>query len=335
MNETSVKPDPSTWVEATRNKARVLTSQIASMKEYVKDMGWEDSVFEKMSAQAYIQLEELYSEEMPLSHALDTSDLIFRLEGPAIAVGNPRASVIATQFTKVRTQVTNVVKAISGFDTKHTFKPEDIDLGVAAVVRGSLILGFTAVNPSVEDETQQIKLLKKEDDPIFRATRQAIREIGIITKYVGEDDFKEKVEHDIPDSKIRDAAIIAVEEFSPSPQSGVNSVSIGAKDISIDKLKPLTSENRKFLRRIIRRPVTNKNKQTFVGIVREIDLDAHRLELRQIKDYPNISLRIAFDKEKTKQAAKWLDRKLEVEGNVELSSEGEPHLMMLDTAKIK
>ena len=335
MSTTPTEVIASTWVEATRNKARLLTSQIASMKEYVKDMGWDDEVFNKLSAHAHSQLEELYSEELPLSHALDTSDLIFRLEGPAITDGNPRASMIANQFIKVRTQVNNVVKAISGIATSHRVNVEDIDLGVAAVVRGSLILGFTAINPSIEGEHAQTNLLKKEDDPLYRATKRAIREIGIITQYIGDDNFKEMVERNIPNAKVRDAAMIAVEEFSPTPQSGLDAVSIGAKDVSIKKLKTLTAENRKYLRKITQRPVTVKNKQRYIGVVREIDLDAHRCELRQIKGYADVSLRIAFEEEKTKEVEKWLNKKLEAYGDVEMSSEGVPHLMMLESGKLK
>lgn len=320
-----------TWVQSTRNKAKILTDQIASTRQYIAALGGSDENFHDVSAQLFQHLEKLYSEELPLSNAFDKSDIIFRLEGPGITEESPRASIIANQLTKVRTQVTKIVKAISGVTSNHAVRAEEIDLGVAAMARGSLILGFTAIPPSEIDEGKGKKAtILGRNDPVFMATKRAIREIGVVTKHVGEKEFRDRIAKEIPDPKVRDAAIIAVQEFSPTSQSGISSVSIGGREVS-NEFKMLTGEDRTSLRRVTRLPVLAKRHtiETFVGTIREMDLDARRCELRQIVGLPKVSLRIAFDEDHAKHAKKWLDMRLQVVGQVDRSPDGTPRILML------
>ncbi len=331
MNTIQPTEKPSNWIESTRSKARFLTREIMKVKDYVDTIGGDETTFKQLSTQIYEKLEELYQEELPLSYALDMSDLVFKLEGPAISEGNPRASMIANQFNKVRTQVVNVAKAISEI-SKSRVRAEDIDLGVVALVHGSLIFGFTAIIPSIQ-EGKEGSLLG-EEDPIFKATRQAIRNIGVVTRYIDEGNFVENIEREIPDPAVRDATMVAVEQFSPSSQSGIDSVSIGGKGVAIKAFKRLTPKTRNYLRNITKRPVKGKKEGGFVGIVREIDLDARRCQLRGIKEFPNLSLRIAFDESFDTNAKVWLDKKLEMQGTVEESPTGEPRLMMLKSTRM-
>ncbi len=320
-----------TWVEATKHKVRLLSHQLSAIKDYVHGIGGDDKMIESLSHQVHLHIDQLYTDELPLSIALDKSDLVFRLEGPGISSDLPSATLIAAQLIGARKQVFNVMKSISGVSSTKRVHMADIDLGVTAFAKGSIVIGLVAV-PSPATSTRSASVLL-EEDPLLRATQRAIHEIGIVTKHLGKKDFRDRVAEDIPDPRVRDAAIVAVEQFSPTAQSGIEVVSISSKSAS-GEFARLTRDDRKFLRGVIRRPIAVRKKAaSFSGVMREIDLDAHRFELRKIKGLPGLSLRCAFAGEQFKNPESLVNKYLTVSGEVEDSAEGTPRLMMVRTIK--
>jgi hypothetical protein len=310
---------------------RVLSRQLSSIKDYVHGIGGDERMVEMLSHQVHEHIDQLYSDELPLSIALDKSDIVFRLEGPGISSELPSATLIAAQLMGARKQVFNVMKSISGVSSARRIRMTDVDLGVAALAKGSIVIGLVAV-PSSGTATHPTNILGGED-PLLKATQRAIREIGIVTKHLGKKDFRERVAEAIPDPRVRDAAIVAVEQLSPTTQSGIESVSIASRGIS-PEFNTLTRDDRKYLRGIMRRPIAlSKEAASYSGIVREIDLDAHRFELRKIKGLPNVSLRCAFAAEQIKDPESLVNKHLVVVGQVEKAADGMPRLMMVQSVR--
>src|SRR5215213_1104440 len=101
------------WSDVLDHKARILYAQIALSQKGITDEGGSDELIESLCAPYVELLKSMYAEDYPLAKAIEESDLLLRLEGPAINRENPRISIITGVFKKVRTQVANVAKAIA------------------------------------------------------------------------------------------------------------------------------------------------------------------------------------------------------------------------------
>ena len=218
------------WNDVLDYKARLLYAQIAQLQQGISEQGGSEELIEAL-CEPYVELlKSMYAEDYPLAKAIEESDLVIRLEGSAINRESPRISVITGVFTKVRKQVANVAKAIAHISESKRRIPKELDLGLSAFARGSLILGFTLPSPEdIEEERGGQQSLLGVEDPLYQAARQAIRTIGVVTQYVAEGKPLSELSESVPDARVRDAALLAVESLAPSARQGISSVSISGK----------------------------------------------------------------------------------------------------------
>lgn len=323
------------WSDVLDYKARILYAQIALLQRGASEQGVSDEMLEALCAPYMELLKSMYAEDYPLAKAIEESDLVIRLEGPAINRENPRISIITGVFTKVRKQVANVAKAIAQISVSSKRIPKEMDLGLSAFARGSLILGFTLPSPEeIEEEQHGQQNLLGDQDPLYQAARQAIRTIGMVTHHVTEGRPLDELSDVVPDAKVRDAALIAVESFAPTGRQGIDSVSIGGREIkTTEDSVPLTFAVRAEIHSQLEHPVLSEESATFIGDVREIDLDSRRFDLRHIENEEINDVRCSYIDETDDEAAEWLNKRVEVTGNVERDQSGKAKL--LDVASIK
>lgn len=316
------------WSDVLDYKARILYSQIALLQKGIADEGGSDELIESLCAPYVELLKSMYAEDYPLAKAIEESDLLLRLEGPAINRENPRVSIITGVFKKVRTQVANVAKAIAQLSESKRTVPREMDLGLSAYARGSLILGFTLPSASEIEEAHggQMSLLG-EQDPLYQAAKQAIRTIGVVTQHVTEDQPLEELAKAIPDAKVRDVALAAVKELTPTGRQGIDSVIISGKDIGGLDRTPLTPNVREAVSAKLEHPVIGQESAKFIGDVREIDLDARRFELRHIENMTVNVVRCSYTNQTDDEAAEWLNKHIRVVGNVERDQTGKARLL--------
>lgn len=327
--------DVRTWKDVLDYKARILYAQIARMQQAVSEHGGDDDVLEEL-CEPYIELlKSMYTEDYPLAKAIEESDLLIRLEGPAINRENPRLSVITGVFSKVRKEVASVAKAIAQISHSQRRIPKEMDLGLSAFARGSLILGFTLPSPEeIEESSEGQRSLLGEQDPLYQAARQAIRTIGLVTQHIGEGKALEELSEFIPDAQVRDSALLAVENLAPSRRQGIDSVSITGREIREIESAPLTYAVREEIHKQLRHPVISEEEVTIVGDVREIDLDAHRFELRHIENLEINDVRCVYRKESDEEAVEWLNKHIRVTGKVDRDQSGKPRLLEITTVHI-
>jgi len=322
------------WSDVLDYKARILYAQIALLQKGASEQGVSDEMLEALSAPYTELLKSMYAEDYPLAKAIEESDLVIRLEGPAINRESPRISIITGVFTKVRKQVANVAKAIAQISESTKRIPKEMDLGLSAFAKGSLILGFTLPSPEeIEEQYQGQRSLLGEQDPLYQAARQAIRTIGVVTQHVAEGKPLDELSEFVPNAKVRDAALIAVESFAPTGRQGIDSVSIGGREITAQESAPLTSAVRAGLHTQLAHPVLSDESVTFIGDVREMDLDSRRFDLRHIENMEINDVRCSYVDETDDEAAEWLNKRVEVTGNVERDQSGKAKL--LDAATIR
>lgn len=316
------------WVEHTKRKARIIHDQIAGVRTLAIKHGVNP---EEACASFYALLDDIYGDDMALAKAMDLSDLLLHYEGKAIS-DSPRLSVVSYIFQNVKGRVTELTKAIAGLDNVRLRKGE-IDLGLSGLARGSLYVGFTVPGPN--EGIAQMNVLGDEE-PVYKATKAALRALGTVSRHIElNNDPVEAQQHlsaYFPDPKIRDAALLAIRRLAPSQQSGIARVGIGGRELG-DERAVLTLDVRRQANKMLQRPVLGREEITLHGLVREIDLDAHRFELRNISGYHQ-DVRCIYSAELSHAARKWLDAKVSVSGIVERLPDEAPRLLQLTNLEV-
>lgn len=312
-----------TWRKIIDTQARRLHQQIAATQRLVLEGNGDAALLDQACAPYYQLLDRLYADDLPLANAMDTSDLLLHLDGSGLQTVNPRLSLVAGVFGDVRKQVGGMVKLLAGVIDENLSLPKEIDLGLCSFARGSLYLGFCLPEPG-----QNYKFLT--GDPLVAASREALRAIGQFTADLESPDAYEKVRHEFPDPMLRDAGLTAVVHLAPSGRRGIETVDLTGKCLPDNRWRKLTLQTRQRVRDWLDRPVLGAELVTLTGTVREIDLDARRIELRQIESNEISFLRCIYPEGFDREAKSWLDHRLKVAGRVE-TYQGRPRLMQVES----
>jgi hypothetical protein len=320
------------WTQVLDFKAKSVHSNLLALQEWMERSGADGKLTEEASAPYYHLLASIYEEDFPLAKALDSSDLLLLLEGSAVSCKNPRLSLISTVFSSVRRRVGTVAYALSGVVNQSTL-PKDVDLGLAGFSHGSLYLGFSLADASAPDDKGNRSLLA-ESDPLYQATKEAIKTIGIVSQKIASGASEEQIKKILPDPKIRDTTLIAIEQLAPSGKLGIDSVSLAGKGMR-KGFRKLTPELRAKVKEWVQHPVKSEKKERFSGIVREIDLDVRRFELRRISGSSIEDIRCIYPAQFESVAKNSLDQKVSVVGRVEKSSDGKPKLLEIEKIELE
>lgn len=318
------------WAEQVERRAKLIHDEISLWRSRAREMSLDP---EESLTGLYALLRELYVDDLPLAQAKDNSDLLLHVEGRAVE-GTPRLSLVSGLFNNVRSQVRDLTKAISGLRHDQRVSAQEIDLGLSGLAKGSLFVGFNV--PSPRDRHGQANLLGTED-PLFRATRDALKIINTVShtlEITGEDEATARVAQVIDDPKIRDAALVAVRRIAPSGRQGVSTISVTSSGEGRSAAQ-LTPEVRSQIGRMLVRPVTQGNEMLqFEGVVREIDLDARRFELRGITGESVSDIRCVYNRVTGITPKRLLDARVRVRGTVERRPDEAPRLIDLTEVEV-
>lgn len=323
------------WKQILDGKVNTLLDQISFIKSELAGSNFDESIIEEMCKPYTDILQEIYQEEYPLAYAVENSDLVVRIEGVGVEKDSPRLSLISSYFGKVRKQVTNIAKALAHLEEGGRKLPKQFDLTLSAFAKGSLVLGFSlpTLQDIEEDENNQ-QTLFGENDPLYLAAREAMKTLGIVSHFVAENASKEEIAAAIPDARVRDVALAAINDLVPSGRQGVSKVSLAGKEIGDFEQAALTKQTKEVVKRVLEHPVISEETITFYGQVREIDLDAKRLELRHIENNTANEVRCVYKDYSDDEAAVWLNRYVKVLGIVDRDANGKARLMELETIEI-
>lgn len=323
---------PPDWRSVTSRRAELIHQQLGALQQLVASNGGDEQLLQAACAPYYQMLEELYLEEMPLAKALDESDLLLHLEGDAVEAARPRLSLVTGLFGDLRKQVGGLIKLLAGALHDDLTLPKEIDLGLSSFARGSIYLGFCLPEPGPGETFLP-------GDPFLTAAEESLRTLGQAAGLVEESNPASALESGLPDPAIRDAALSALARLAPTGRKGIHTISITGRCLPDRRWHALTPDHRHLVRSLMEQPVLSDQPYTFRGTVREIDLDAHRLDLRgvsQIVDGKEITsdnepavpaaLRVVYPEQLAPAAKKWLDQEIEVTGRVMLYRH-QPRLM--------
>lgn len=304
------------WIKLVHQKAKILYANIAEIQAKAMEAGLSEDQVDKACQPFYNLLDKLYEEELPIASAVDNSDLLVKLEGPALEMNTPSLSLISSTMGEIRLQVgklTKIIADIQGAIKSSSIRiPKELDLGITALAKGSLYIGFSVQQPVVTIDGETIKSILGEEDPVYKATKEAIKNIGIVSKHVSLNHATKEISVDIPDSRIREASMVALQKIIPSGRRGIKSISLSGKQIEDVGVVSLTPACRESLSLLISPAKTTADLKTCEGIIREIDLDKRHFILRS--DNVENDVLCYYKEDYDIDAKEWLDKKAKIQG---------------------
>jgi hypothetical protein len=316
-----------TWTDEVNNRIQTILAQIESVRGLGSGLELTDAEMKDLLSPYTEILESLYTEDLQLAKILDNSDFVVGAEGEGIGHGEASVSVMIKLLSEARDQTVKVAKAILNATGKDlTLKLQPNFYGYAP---GSIYLGFSAPKPPPEQ-------IFAEQDSLYLAVKNALHILGVVSVLVADNADLEQISEAVPDPSARDAALNALYAFTPSKRLGIDKVTVGVKSLEknqneVYRSAALTNELRKKLKSIIDKPTRSKERGDFRGIMREIDLDIGRFELRSVEGFDEtISIRCVYPKYLEDKAKRLLDRTVRVSGLIEKDLEGRPRLLTID-----
>jgi hypothetical protein len=271
---------------------------------------------------SFSQVMKIAQESLPLARVMDESDLVLHAEGPGAAHDLPWLSALnwitATADSNLR-HLSSAMFDLFGTDGKALSKA--MDLRLTGIAPGSLWVGVKMMPPPAD--------LLPADGALFDTMAQQIGKLPEITRFIDDDGMRPGLEEASPDPAIRDMQLSTLYRFSPTGRSGIHTLEISSRDSGAASL---SQRERVVLREAIAHPDTKKSIEgSFVGHVREADLDKTRLHLRGVKDIG--TLRCVMPHLTTKIARSLLGNLVRAEGRYQTDKDGKPRLLFIEKIK--
>ena len=317
------------WTESVEAKARIIHGQIAAARA----LALRNSIDPTEVERPYLDLlNRLYRDEFQFAQLVDSSDLVARFTGPAVATGDPPVSVVASMFSNLRRQIQGIARSIVGLDSDdHVRWPSGLDPHLAGVAQGSLIVGIRIRSDGIDAVSGQ-RSPPGVSGHVLQAVRDAVKSVANIARYVHDEGVDDEIENAFPDPAIRDTVMVAASKLAPTGRRGIDSLAFYRPDSTREEPWPLTAVSRRVLREAVARPVKVSGCDSFVGIVREIDLDARRFEIRHVEGIGGIRCVYRSDMETT--VRQMLDRYVRVQGDYETSGNRKPRLIDVSSMEV-
>lgn len=310
------------WMDSVEARARIIHDQAAAARALASRSHGDPNEF----ARPYLDvLSRLYRDEFQFAQLVDSSDLVARFAGPAVSHGDPPVSIVTSMFSNLRKQIQGIAKSIVGLTTDERVRwPTDLDPRLSGVARGSLVVGIRIQSDGVDGVSGQ-RPLPGVSEPVLQAVRVAVRSVAAVPQFVGGDGVDEAIEEAFPDPAVRDTVMVAASRLAPTGRRGIDSLAFYGPDDPGEEAKPLTVRSRKILKGAVAQPVRVGGQGSFIGVVREIDLDAKRFEIRHVADVG--AIRCVYGPHMEDTARQILDKPVRVKGRYETLANRKPRLI--------
>jgi len=167
----------------------------------------------------------------------------------------------------------------------HPVQFPDWDYHAAAHggVRGFRAVDLTPADYTVGADGQAV--LPGVSDDLYRAVQTAVQSLPAIPRLIQDGQISEAIYEQFPDPAVRDTVMVAARRLAPSAQNKAISelfLSGPLPDEDLGPAQALTKQSRQILGRSLNTASSRRLKGNgeFEGVVREVDLDARRFEIR-------------------------------------------------------
>lgn len=268
-------------------------------------------------APLYDRLRRLYVEDLPIAKLRQSSDLIIHAEGVATAGNAPQLRAVNWLGRTIRTQFTKLAAAaLPVSDSIALNIAKQAEWEITGLVPGSIYMGFALARPLSPSG------FELSDKHAFDLIVNAARSISIVPQFIKNDSVNDELTEAITDPALRDAAMMAALQLSPTKTSSFDSVEIYAPGGANGTLH---HRERVTLRHALISPMMRKKQEgEFIGELNEIDLDSNRFQLRNISNVGTLRCIKDFTRDHAKI---WLGQKVKVIGIYDTDANGRPRLM--------
>ncbi len=310
------------WIAAVEAKARIIHEQLAAAQLLAKQHRGDPS---EVATPYLALLTQLYEDEFAFAHLADSSDLVARFSGPALTQRDPTVGIVASVFSDLQREIRGIAKSIVGLTSEKRLRwPAELDPHLAGLAHGSLIVGVRVPSPNEVRVAGQTSI-PGASDHIYASVRSAVRSLATVARYVGQHEIDDSIRNEFPDPAFRDTVMVAASRLAPTGRRGIDRVSlIGPEPHDVDP-GVLTVQSRRILSQALDKPLRTSGSGTFEGVVREIDLDARRFEIRRVRGAG--AIRCIYDLEHAGLVRSILDAQIRVSGNYESLANEQPRLI--------
>lgn len=310
-------------------RAAILQQQIALAMALQRDKRLDTS---GLIATYQSALATLYGGDLPLASLGDTSDVIFRAEGPSARHHAAVSSVVGWLCEEAERRLRQLsVAALHLVDSAGEAAARDIRILMNGIAPGSLYIGFSVDSASraAGEAAGVTDLASTSMDEVLTRARSAIGNLVLVPRFIGSDSVNEGIADAIADPQLRDATLMAAYHLSPTGKRGIHTIEISAPRGG-EPAASFTNRERVVLRETaVRQPLLRKTRKgAFFGELREIDLDARRFQLRHVPEVG--TLRCILDGLTAELGRKHIGKGVKVTGVYEEDAQGRPGLMRVD-----
>lgn len=317
------------WTDAVESKARIIHEQLVAAQILARDNGMD---VDEVSEPYLNLLKNLYDDEYSFARLADTSDLVARFNGPAVSDADPTVTIVASVFTDLRDQIRGIAKSIAGLSSDRRIRwPSDIDPHLSGMAHGSLVVGISV--PSPEEGTAEGQLLiPGVSEQVYESVRDAVRSLGTIARFVGDSEVDDAIVEEYPDPAIRDTVLVAASRLAPSGRKGIDSLTLYGPESDEGETSILTPTSRKVLNQSLSKPIRVSGTGEFEGVVREIDLDAGRFEIRHVRHAG--AIRCVYAPDQHELVRQILDAQIRISGSYETLENQQPRLVGVEKIEV-
>ena len=228
-------------------------------------------------------------------------------------------------------------RAIAGMETSSKVRwPADLDPQLAGVTHGSLVVGMRVPRPGDLGADGQAQLPGVTNE-LYSAVRSAVQSLPTIPRLIQHGEVSEAIYDHFPDPAVRDTVMVAARRLAPSAQyKAINALFLNApQDAEAPGVvQPLTRQSRVILSSCLDSPSRQRFKGSgvFEGLVREVDLDARRFEIRGIGSSRGI--RCIYEPHYDALVRDLLDAAVRVKGSYEAAPDQQPRLVRVEEISI-
>ena len=251
----------------------------------------------------------------------------------------PPISLVTCLFGKLKEEIRAIARAIAGMEASSRVRwPADLDPQLAGVAHGSLVVGMRVPRPGDLGADGQA-LLPGVSDALYGAVQAAVQSLPAIPRLIQNGQVSEAIHEQFPDPAVRDTVMVAARRLAPSAQyKAINALFLNApqqdQDTERGAAQPLTRQSRAILTSCLDSPSRQRFKGTgsFEGLVRAVDLDARRFEIRGIGSSRGI--RCIYEPNYDQLVGGMLDAAVLVTGHYEAAPDQQPRLVRVDEIKV-
>jgi hypothetical protein len=249
------------------------------------------------------------------------AEFVLGLEGEGIQLGESPGSLVSKWIDTFRRSLQSIVEAANSSKPRDAGRPKRwveklCDLPLIGIAPGSVEIRLG------EPTTMGEGLLASEEQEFYDEVTSLLRHGLAIAS--GVDELEE-----IPTS-IRDQVLIAVRKLAPSKRSAINSVRYGGRALGGPVEYRLNYDSIHRIDRLVREDDDLERITSAIGIIREVDLDQNRFQLRS-RPLGEPDLHCQYSESEENDVKEFLDQRVVVRGEIQSSTPTARLVLMVDS----